>query len=199
MLDAIAAFREHIAGLHLSDAKRAVLRCATDVAEARGTTRPALPRRSIVEATGLGERAVRTALAQLDRDGLLVLAVRGLPSGPSAVRRRASCYRLGPAPGSHIPVPEVRSVGPPTPLTKTEANNVGPPTSPNANYVGPPGAPVPNHVGPPVGTPVTVGGVKRIVDDHGHLWPVTGYSCRACGWPLDSVLAGTGTHPTCDE
>jgi hypothetical protein len=40
--------------------------------------------------------------------------------------------------------------------------------------------------------------VSRVADDEGHRWPITGYTCTVCGWPLDPVHADIGTHPTCD-
>jgi len=78
----------------LSVPQQAILLFATEVAERNGTTRPALPRREVMAATGLGERTVRTALRQLEQLGLLRLAVAGRPGGPSSQKRRANLYTL---------------------------------------------------------------------------------------------------------
>jgi hypothetical protein len=111
--------------LDMLTADRAVLQFACDQADRYHTTRPALPRRAVMQETGLGERTVRNSLERLDRPrlGLLLLEIRGSPGGPSTVNRRAHCYRLNPA-GAHIPVPEDRSVGPPE---VPSDRSVGPP------------------------------------------------------------------------
>jgi hypothetical protein len=77
----------------LDDNERAVMAAACRIAERNGTTRPALPRRALVDETGLGERTVRTTLDRLHRRGLLVLEVPGR-SGGDAARRKAGLYRL---------------------------------------------------------------------------------------------------------
>lgn len=38
----------------------------------------------------------------------------------------------------------------------------------------------------------------RLIDTHGHAWPVTGAWCRVCAMPLIVVTPGQATHPTCD-
>jgi DNA-binding transcriptional ArsR family regulator len=78
----------------LDEQERAVLAFACDTAEQVGTDRPALPRRAVVVATGLGERTVRTVLARLESKGLLHLAEQGRSSGPGARRRLANLYKL---------------------------------------------------------------------------------------------------------
>ncbi len=77
----------------LTEAERAVLAYAANEALARGLTRVALPRRSIVSRTGLGERTIRTALERLERKRLLTLAVPGRP-GATQQARRAALYLL---------------------------------------------------------------------------------------------------------
>jgi hypothetical protein len=166
--------------LDLPDADRRVLKFACDQAERLHTTRPAMPWRAVAEGTGLGQRTVRNSLRRLDEAGLLALAVHGLPAGPSSKRRRANCYRLPAGEGAHIPVPKVRSVGPPD--ANTSDRSVGPPPFPATGSK----------------DTLTINGVERIADDDGYLWPVTGYQCEVCGWPLDQIHADIGTHPTCD-
>jgi hypothetical protein len=39
---------------------------------------------------------------------------------------------------------------------------------------------------------------KRIADADLHLWPVTGYVCSVCGWPVDAIWKSTRRHPSCD-
>lgn len=77
----------------LPDAYRAVLAHAANVARRNGTTRPALPRRAVAEATGLTERTARTTLEALHRDGLLRLEVPGRSSSDPR-RQRAGLYQL---------------------------------------------------------------------------------------------------------
>ena len=77
----------------LPDSHRAILACAVEVARRNGTTRPALPRRELQKATGLGERTLRTALDALHQSGLLHLEVPGRASG-NLDRRRANLYQL---------------------------------------------------------------------------------------------------------
>ncbi len=77
----------------LPDAYRAVLAHAANVARRNGTTRPALPRRAVAEATGLTERTARTTLGALHLDGLLRLEVAGRSSSDPR-RQRAALYQL---------------------------------------------------------------------------------------------------------
>ena len=98
----------------LLDSDRAVLAYAAEHATARGLDRIALPRRGVVAATGLGERAVRSSLQRLDEAGLLTLADPGKPSGRSARRARAALYRVAtPEALASYLYRETRSVGPP--------------------------------------------------------------------------------------
>jgi hypothetical protein len=139
----VAAVRAYVADADadLTEADRAVLAHAADVSERNGTDRPALPRRRIVEATGLGDRAVRNALARLGRRGLLVCAVRGRPAGQATrpENRRASCYRLPPPRDPSYLYRGTRSVGPPAQVCGTPRirlpgpppRSVGPPPAPN--------------------------------------------------------------------
>jgi hypothetical protein len=179
----IAAFRKSIAGLDLPEEKRAILVHAADEGERLGTTRPALPRMGILQRTRLGLTALRTALAQLDRDGLLVLTVRGRPGGPSARRQRANCYQLGPALGLHIPVPEVWPVVPPATSAASEANHVVPPSPAEANHVVPPTA----LAGKPCGALKTDNG-ERVGDPPGPQVSEAPEgdmpACRVCGAKL---------------
>lgn len=78
----------------LGDVDRAVLGFAISEALARGTDRPTLPLRATAEGANVSVKAVRLSFARLDRDGLLVCEVRGVPSGPNAKTCRASAYRL---------------------------------------------------------------------------------------------------------
>lgn len=39
--------------------------------------------------------------------------------------------------------------------------------------------------------------LKRVTDMDGHKWPITGYKCNVCKWPLTPVNNST-THPTCE-
>jgi hypothetical protein len=112
----VAAVRDWAAdaGSPLDDNERAVMAAACRIAERIGTTRPALPRRTLVQETGLGERTVRTTLDRLGRRQLLVLEVPGKAAG-DASRRRAHLYRL-PDPAaldSSYLYRGTRSVGPP--------------------------------------------------------------------------------------
>ncbi len=39
---------------------------------------------------------------------------------------------------------------------------------------------------------------RRVIEDRaGHLWPVTGLWCAACGMPLHRALVTVGVHPCC--
>lgn len=77
----------------LPDAHRAILAYAVEVARRNSTTRPALPRRELQQATGLGERTLRTALDALHQTGLLQLELPGRASADPG-RRRANLYQL---------------------------------------------------------------------------------------------------------
>jgi hypothetical protein len=79
----------------LTTAMRAVLAYAADLAEKRGLHRLALPRRAVSDATGLGDRATRTALATLHQRDLLRREDSGRGSTDPS-RRRAALYRLMP-------------------------------------------------------------------------------------------------------
>ncbi len=95
----------------LSEPGRKVLGYACELAKTRGIDRVALPRRTVMTQTGLGERSVRTALDHLDAAGLLTLVERGKPA---PARPRPTCTAWLPI---HYPMtglwdPRVRSVGP---------------------------------------------------------------------------------------
>jgi hypothetical protein len=141
-VEEIAAWLQEADLAGLTGPQRVVLAHAVAVARRNGTNRPALPRREIVAATGLGERQVRTALTGLQRRGLLVCEEAGSAAGPGARRRRAALYRLPGAEARQAYMPraslwdggpeeEVISVGP---LTGDPAGtgviSVGPPTAP---------------------------------------------------------------------
>lgn len=118
----IARVRDFVADPHaqLTDNERAVLGAAVTLAEHHQHTRPACPRARLVELSGLGERAVRTALTGLDRKGLLVLAQRGVQGEPG--KRKAALYRL---PGEEaLASHRCRETGPMGPRTEP----MGPPT-----------------------------------------------------------------------
>jgi hypothetical protein len=95
----------------LTDTDRAVLTHALNEARRIGTDRPALPRRTIVQKTGLGERAVRNALERLVGLGWLTVEDRG---ASGSLRKRAALYKLNPpVPGSGALIPRgARSEGP---------------------------------------------------------------------------------------
>jgi hypothetical protein len=119
------------ADLDLDDNVRAILATAAGIAERNGTDRPALPRRTLMAATGLNLSALRTTLTKMDRRGLLTLAERGRPGGPAADRRRANLYRL-PNPAALHPYlyRETRSVVPPAQFCGApEISGVGAPVS----------------------------------------------------------------------
>lgn len=107
-------------GADLTDAERAVLAYAATQARTRGWDRVQMARRNVEEATGVGERSVRTALRRLEDRGLLSLDVRGRSGRPGRVTQdgrpmaRANLYRL-PAADSAALVPYqdrgTRSVG----------------------------------------------------------------------------------------
>ena len=97
----------------LTDAERAVLAYAAEQTAKRGMTRIALPRRDLLEATGLGLTALRTTLKRLHDNGLLVLVEAGRSGGPSAQKRRANLYGL-PEAVPHYLSRGTRPVVPPT-------------------------------------------------------------------------------------
>lgn len=110
----------------MSARDRAVLDYAHLFALSVGTDRPALPRHAVVAHTGLGEKAVRLALASLVQLGWLHLEV---PGRRGTVLRRASLYRLTLPPGAAIPAEGERRTTPrPTPITTPTAlpSNVTP-------------------------------------------------------------------------
>jgi len=79
--------------LDLSDNERVLLAHVAEVAEARGSDRLTLPRAGLLQGSGLGLTALRTALARLADRGVLTLVSSG------AVRtkgkpRRANVYQL---------------------------------------------------------------------------------------------------------
>jgi hypothetical protein len=39
---------------------------------------------------------------------------------------------------------------------------------------------------------------RRVADEHGHLWPITGQRCPICRMPADPTLDGA-PHPGCDQ
>ena len=81
----------------LTEPERAVLTYAAQQARERGMLRVALPRRAVMEATNLGERATRTALTGLDWTRLLTLAIPGR-GGKARIHRRANIYALAELP-----------------------------------------------------------------------------------------------------
>lgn len=127
----------------LADAQRAVLAYAVEVARRNRTTRPALPRRELQQATGLGERTLRTALDALHRNGLLHLELAGRSSADPG-RRRANLYQLptGEALDAYL-YRGTRSMGPPAQIygTPTKSPNgtplqiYGTPMDPKGNHV----------------------------------------------------------------
>lgn len=78
----------------LGDVDRAVLAYAVGQGLGRGTDRPTLPLRATAEGAEVSVKAVRLSFARLERAGLLVCEVRGVPSGPKSRKVRASAYRL---------------------------------------------------------------------------------------------------------
>ncbi|EID80213.1 hypothetical protein W59_08364 [Rhodococcus opacus RKJ300 = JCM 13270] len=96
--------------------ERQILRHVIALTDERARCRHTLPRRAVMEATGLKERSVRTALDGLVGKGMLALVERGRPRGPRSRRSRSNIYELtvptlSPAPPSPIPVNGY--VGPP--------------------------------------------------------------------------------------
>ena len=87
--------RETMEGSGLGPTDRTILTTAITIAEANGTTRPALPRRLLMESTGLGLTATRNSLARLERAGWLELAVPGRSGRPKEGEPgKANLYRL---------------------------------------------------------------------------------------------------------
>jgi hypothetical protein len=90
---------EHLARLRLyvveagdlTVGEREVLGAAVTLGEKHGTLRPALPWRALAEVSGRTERQTKTALAGLQRKGLLTLARRGRASASGG---RANLYHL---------------------------------------------------------------------------------------------------------
>ncbi|WP_409330386.1 hypothetical protein [Trujillonella humicola] len=123
----VAAVQEWVvdAASPLDSNERAVMAAACRIAERIGTTRPALPRRMLMEETRLGERTVRTTLDRLNQRQLLVLEVPGKPGG-DASRRRAHLYRLPDATAleSSYLYRGTRSVGPPVQIYGTPGEAV---------------------------------------------------------------------------
>lgn len=122
----VAVVRDWVADADspLDDDERAVMAAACVVAARNGTTRPALPRRALIQETGLGERTVRTVLDRLDARGVLRLEVPGR-SGADIGRRRAALYRLPDTDGLGIAYlyRGTRSMGPPAQVYGTPANH----------------------------------------------------------------------------
>lgn len=112
----------------LPDDERAVLAYAAEQTAKRGMTRIALPRRELLEATGLGLTALRTTLKRLHDNGLLVLVEAGRSGGPNAQKRRANLYGL-PEAVPHYLCRGTRPVVPPTQTCGAPAvSGVGAPT-----------------------------------------------------------------------
>jgi hypothetical protein len=86
-------------GADLTDAMRAVLVHAADLADKWGLHRLTLPGRAVADATGLSHKAARTALAALHETDLLRLEDRGR-GGADVTKRRAARYRLLPHGGA---------------------------------------------------------------------------------------------------
>jgi hypothetical protein len=84
--------------LDISEHEREILRYAAKIAERNGSLRPALPRRELEAATGLGHTALAAVLARMESAGLLRLYERGRPRKPNAEgskrKPRASLYAL---------------------------------------------------------------------------------------------------------
>lgn len=92
----VRAARAAAGSANLDPADSRVLRFAADEAERRTLTRVALARRTVAEATGLGEKAARNSIRRLTAAGWLNLAQAGSASGPKARTRRANIYELAP-------------------------------------------------------------------------------------------------------
>lgn len=125
-------------GSTLSGNDRAVLVYLINRLENPGALRLAVPRRAIMEATGLGQTAVSNALTRLTSGGWLTLEERGRPSGPNAKHRRAHVWALVAEP-SAVAAPDLSSgrdgsVRPPaTPRSRVPMSNV-PAVRPRLRY-----------------------------------------------------------------
>lgn len=109
----------------LTDSERAVLAFASQEHDRRGMLQVAMPRAAVVKATGMGERAVRTALTRLEERGLLILPTPGRSSAQPG-KRRASLYGLPSedAMGSALDkCRETRPMGPPALTYGTPGNS----------------------------------------------------------------------------
>lgn len=145
----------------LDHAERAVLDHACDIATKIGTLTPAMPWRAVKDATGLGERAAKSAIARLERRGLLRVASRGRRGVSSG---KATCY--------HLPLAAHLSEG--LPLGGT-SGGAAPYSVPETGPMGPPGqtygTPADEGVGTPgqtYGTPADLG-----MPETGHDDPVS--------------------------
>ncbi|ABL80606.1 hypothetical protein Noca_1089 [Nocardioides sp. JS614] len=100
----------------LTDSERTLLAAVATIADDRGSDRLTLPRAALLEASGLGLTALRTALRHLDARGLLVLVEAGRPREKGRPRR-SNVYRLNcrPNPESGVGVPPALSSGAPRP------------------------------------------------------------------------------------
>jgi hypothetical protein len=116
----------------LTDAERAVLEAVARIADERGSDRLTLSRAVLLDTSGLGLTALRTATRRLDERGLLMLTEPGRPREKGRPPR-ASVYRLAcrPNPESGLAVPPARSSGAPE----------QPPTVPHALVSGAPAIP----------------------------------------------------------
>lgn len=140
----------------LGGAELAVLRYALDIAAKRGTSRPSLPWRDVVAATGLPERTAKTALRRLGDAELLPVAQRGKACEDEA-RRRATTYNVPAAeviaalaaPATRVPTPASRASGTPAassgtpaaPRTGTSFMTTGTPASTPADRPASPNSP----------------------------------------------------------
>lgn len=106
----------------LTHAEREVLRYAAAQTAQRRMLRVALARRTVMAATNLGERTVRTALEGLTAKGVLELVERGHPRGDRAKRARAALYALSATLDTHNLYPENGFVGPPVEVCGTPPN-----------------------------------------------------------------------------
>ena len=128
----------------LAEPDRAVLAFAAGEVQRRGFDRVALPRRAVVEATGHGERTVRTSFTRLERAGLLVLEVRGQSAKEDSAYRRAGLYRLGTVEELHAyRCRGTRPMGPPVQTYGTPQPQ--PRGTPAPTYGTPPAKPAPQE------------------------------------------------------
>lgn len=98
----------------LTDSERALLAAVAKIADDRGSDRLTLPRQTLLDSSGLGLTALRTALRRLSDRGLLVLVEPGRPREKGRPKR-AAVYRLAcrPNPESGVGVPPALSSGAP--------------------------------------------------------------------------------------